>query len=147
MSYTTNELSQMTGYSSATITSTLERLGYTHIDIGEHGLKIWDDESLKVLLEKKNTIVVKEEIGIAMVAAKFNLTNECIRERAKRYGIEPLYYKKSVEIYPYTIYEVIRQHLENSKVADADKHPLVKDKRCLELGWFPDTVPKCFEDL
>lgn len=37
------------------------------------------------------------------------------------------------------------------KVFNSDElekeHPLVKDKRCLQLGYWPDIVPKCFEDI
>ena len=31
--------------------------------------------------------------------------------------------------------------------ADSDTHPLVTDKRCLNLNWWPDITPKCFMDL
>ena len=27
------------------------------------------------------------------------------------------------------------------------EHPLVTDSRCLRLSWWPNIVPKCFEDL
>lgn len=30
---------------------------------------------------------------------------------------------------------------------DFANHPLVKDKRCFKLTWWPDVIPKCFEDL
>lgn len=30
---------------------------------------------------------------------------------------------------------------------EKEAHPLVTDERCLRLNWWPDTVPKCFEDL
>ena len=29
--------------------------------------------------------------------------------------------------------------------ASEEEHPLVKDKRCLKLGFWPETVPSCFE--
>ena len=34
-------------------------------------------------------------------------------------------------------------------VTDEEKenHPLVTDLRCLKLSWWPETKPKCFEDL
>lgn len=28
-----------------------------------------------------------------------------------------------------------------------EMHPLVKDDRCFKLSWWPNIVPKCFEDL
>ena len=38
-----------------------------------------------------------------------------------------------------------KKEAENS--ASAELHPLVTDKRCLRLSWWPDIMPKCFEDL
>ena len=147
MSYTTTQLSQMTGYSSSGVTTNLDKAGYKPLDIGDHGLKIWADECLDVLLEKRNTPVVKEEIGIGMVAAKFKLTRGCIREIAKKYNIEPICYKKHMEVYPYCIYDIVKNHLDITKVENEDEHPLVTDKRFLRVDFFPDVTPKCFEDL
>lgn len=37
--------------------------------------------------------------------------------------------------------------IKNAAPADAseEEHPLVKDKRCLKMGFWPETVPSCFE--
>lgn len=29
---------------------------------------------------------------------------------------------------------------------EPEDHPLVKDKRCLNLSWWPETVPVCFQE-
>ena len=31
-------------------------------------------------------------------------------------------------------------------ITSAEDHPLVKDKRFLELSYFPDVIPNCFEE-
>ena len=35
----------------------------------------------------------------------------------------------------------------NDVIQDAEEHPLVKDNRFLRLSYWPDVVPKCFENL
>lgn len=42
--------------------------------------------------------------------------------------------------------EKVKKELVVSDEMEED-HPLVIDKRCLKLSWWPDVVPKCFEDL
>ena len=37
-----------------------------------------------------------------------------------------------------------RELEEGQTLAEADLHPLVKDKRFLKLNYFPETVPSCF---
>lgn len=39
-----------------------------------------------------------------------------------------------------------RELEEGQTLEEADLHPLVKDKRFLKLGYFPETVPDCFAE-
>ena len=36
---------------------------------------------------------------------------------------------------------------KKKKIMILDEHPLVTDKRCLDLNWWPDITPSCFADL
>jgi len=36
--------------------------------------------------------------------------------------------------------------IESETVEKAENHPLVTDKRCLRMDYWPDTVPKGFEE-
>ena len=40
----------------------------------------------------------------------------------------------------------IKEELVTSDESQKD-HPLVKDVRCLQFSYWPDTVPNCFKDL
>lgn len=45
---------------------------------------------------------------------------------------------------------IIRQKLLEKELTDEEAetlHPLVTDKRCLNLNWWPDVVPECFKEL
>ena len=39
-----------------------------------------------------------------------------------------------------------KQSEETAGTEKAEDHPLVTDKRCLELSWWPDVVPDCFKE-
>lgn len=36
---------------------------------------------------------------------------------------------------------------KNTLNEDAQEHPLVTDKRCLNLYYWPDVIPDCFKDM
>ena len=40
-----------------------------------------------------------------------------------------------------------KQLAEEDLTSEAELHPLVTDKRCLNLNWWPDVVPNCFKEL
>lgn len=43
--------------------------------------------------------------------------------------------------------EIRKQLAEEDLTSEAGLHPLVTDKRCLNLNWWPDIVPDCFKEL
>ena len=36
--------------------------------------------------------------------------------------------------------------IREEETTGAEDHPLVTDKRCLDLNWWPDVVPECFKE-
>lgn len=42
---------------------------------------------------------------------------------------------------------ILCRKVQKEKNNDMDEHPLVTDKRCLDLNWWPDITPSCFADL
>ena len=44
--------------------------------------------------------------------------------------------------------ELLKTQREETVVTEqAEDHPLVTDKRCLKLSWWPDIIPDCFKEL
>ncbi len=148
MNYSTSDLVAKTGYSNSTIIKVLTNFGLEPVSIENHGLKMWEEKSLQILLDYKNRIIEETTLDISYLARKFNTNNQTIREILHQNNIKPLYFKeRSQEVYPMESREVLKLHFDAMKLDDESQHPLITDKRCLRLGWFPDTVPKCFEDL
>ena len=43
--------------------------------------------------------------------------------------------------------ELLKKQSEDAAGAEkAEDHPLVTDKRCLKLNWWPDIIPDCFKE-
>ena len=43
--------------------------------------------------------------------------------------------------------ELLKKQREETAVTEqAEDHPLVTDKRCLKLSWWPDIIPDCFKE-
>lgn len=43
--------------------------------------------------------------------------------------------------------ELLKMQSEETAGAEkAEDHPLVTDKRCLKLNWWPDIIPDCFKE-
>ena len=148
MSYTTTELAELSGYTPATIIKLLEERVYKTLDIQHHGLKVWEDECLQILMDKRNTVIEKTTISMSTLSLKTKMSYPEIRKVLTDNGIEPLFTNvHRVEVFPYIALDVMQNYIADQKEDKADLHPLVTDKRCLKFTWFPDVVPKCFEDL
>ena len=146
MTYTTTQLTELTDRSAATIITWLSQKGMQPIGIGEYQVKIWPQESLQIIQDKIESLNHKPDtIAASSLLHKCGVDLQTVRTVAQMYGLQPIW-KGKTEIYDYDIVDYISQYVEQNKV-DNGNHPLVTDKRCLRLGWFPDTVPKCFEDL
>lgn len=41
----------------------------------------------------------------------------------------------------------LQAEIEKIQCGEETEHPLVTDKRCLKMNYWPNVVPKCFEDI
>ena len=41
----------------------------------------------------------------------------------------------------------LQAEIEKIQCGEETEHPLVTDKRCLKMSYWPNVVPKCFEDI
>ena len=80
MEYTTTELSKITGFSSGTITSTLSKAGLFPKSIGDYGVKIWSEDSLSILNEKRENMCKKDTISMITLSQKFMMPVPEIRK-------------------------------------------------------------------
>ena len=107
MSYSTSEISELTGYAMATISHYLRKTGKKPIDKIAKNELVCDDECLDIIIDR--VCQLKQERELAEL------------ERLSKVEVE--------------------------KVDKEEEHPLVTDKRCLRMNYWPETVPKCFEEL
>ena len=153
MTYTTTELSKITGFTLSKISSLLHRMGFTPVGIAGKNQNVWDEECLDALLKKRRQKELESTIHLGSLATAFHMGITEMRELLESKGIKPVAVEHKaltgnvIERYPIEVREVIIKHFDDLKVDKADEHPLVTDKRCLKLNWWPDIIPKCFEDL
>lgn len=151
--YSTTELANLTGYTNSTISNILRRYNIKEIQTGFKGVKYWDESCLEIIRNEQNK-QVKETITIGTLCSMFNIPLSEIRGILFDKGISPVeiqhnpfYYSNYQEVYPIEAKEILSKHLDNANENDCMEHPLVTDKRWLKINNWPDTTPKCFQDL
>ena len=151
--YSTTELSNLTGYTNSTISSILKRHNIKEIETGFKGVKYWDESCLEIIKNEQNK-QTKETITIGTLASTFNIPLPEVRGILFDKGISPVeihhnpfYHNNYQEVYPIEAKEILSEHLDSVNADDCLGHPLVTDKRWLKINNWPDTIPKCFEDL
>ena len=147
MSYTSNELASLSGYSLSRISFLLKSMGFSPTDVANNNQYVWDESCLDALLERKNEIKIEKASNIGTLAQKFNVSNCVIREVLTAMGIEPLYYSqnKQVEFYDKKVVAILKEYFDTDKKDDEEEHPLVTEKAFLRTSYFPD-VKICYGD-
>lgn len=93
------------------------------------------------------------------IARLLNISITSVGKFARRMGIEPkiVQNKTHAFIFNWTEYKLIQKEVQQNKKINAMKnkektlyekesdHPLVTDKRLLNLYYFPDVIPDCFK--
>lgn len=148
MTYTSNDLARLSGYTLSRVSYLLRGMGYSPVDVIENNQNVWAEETLQALIDKRDNVNADKGTSIGYLATKFNVNNQTIREILESMDIEPMYIdNKQQEYYEKKTLDILTDYFDTGKSEEEDSHPLVTDKRCLQVSWFPDIVPKCFEDL
>ena len=153
MTYDSLELARLTGYPVSDISKMLRRMGYSPVGKGEYQRHEWQEECLEDLLKKKRAEDKDNTILLTSLSTFFGVSVDELRKILDDKGIKPLecnnnvYTGNKYERYPLSVKEILIKHFDEQKADNAELHPLVKDKNCLKLHWFPDVTPSCFEDL
>ena len=153
MTYTSTELSELTGFNLSQVSTYLHGAGYNPVGVVGKNQNVWQEECLETLMQKKHQIKVRDTILLTSLSTAFNTTTDNIRSILESKSITPVEVTMNtvtgnkIERYEIEVKEILVEYFESMKMDSEDEHPLVTDKRCLRLAWFPDIVPKCFEDL
>ena len=151
--YSTTELANLTGYTNSTISNILRRHKIKEVETGFKGVKYWDESCLEIIKNEQNK-QIKETITIGTLCSMFNIPLSEIRGILFDKGISPVtinhnpfYHNNYQEVYPIEAKDILSKHLDNANENDYLQHPLVTDKRWLKINNWPETTPKCFQDL
>lgn len=141
---TTTELQKRCGYTTSTIIKKLQAQGYNPelVFVNGHICKAWPLEAetwLKNHIEEES----KKSLLIIDYAKELNVSVDLFRAAMKNIGLNAEYRTNRSEV----LEQEVKKLVEEDKQAMYESHPLVTDKRCFRLSWWPDVVPKCFEDL
>ncbi len=85
----------------------------------------------------------KKSLPIVDYAKEMNVSMELFRAAMKNLGIFGMYKTNRNE----ALEKEVRRLVEEDKSAMYESHPLVKDKRCFRMSYWPDIIPDCFGDL
>ena len=83
---------------------------------------------------KHEIVTTKQSRAIVIDYDSFRLVKEIHEEKEKKKEQA----KKAAQL---------KAQKPEEDTTSAEDHPLVKDKRCLKLSWWPDILPNCFEDM
>ena len=141
---TTTELSEECGYAASTVIKKLESNGFVaeQVYIDHHICKAWTNEArewLKKTAEEENNKL----IPVVEYAKEMNVPMDLFRQAMANLGLFSAYKttrNKRLE-------EEVRKLVEKDKEALYESHPLVKDKRCFTMSYWPNIIPNCFGDL
>ena len=144
MKYTTREISNYLGLETHVVLDKLRKIGFVPCGSGKKNTCVWDvnlDDVKQKFISRKKT-AQKKTISLNSLAKKYDMTNGTMRRYLENAGIQPVMSNSKHQVYPISACDILDKFESNDI-----KHPLVKDKRCLNRNWWPDIVPKCFEGL
>ena len=141
---TTTELQKRVGHTNATIIKKLESNGFKPelVYVEHHICKAWAPDAVewyKNYCEEES----KKSLLIIDYAKELNVSVDVFKSAMRNLGLFAEYRTNRNE----ALEEEVKRLIREDKTAMYESHPLVTDKRCFRLSWWPNTVPKCFEDL
>lgn len=141
----TTELSKRYGHTPSTVIAYLERKGFkaTDIIINSHHVKGWTTEA-EECLRKHEENLRSTKLTFAEYVAVLNTDMNTFLQALQDLHITAQNQTNRNPEIDLRVKEIMK---ENQTKVDKTEHPLVTDEECFRLSYWPDTVPKCFEDL
>lgn len=113
-----------------------------------------------------NKVIAKNYYTTKQISELTGVTPSCVSNTAKRHKIDKIvratvqsrvgyFAKEDAEKLIKLIQTNVDRRFKAAKkiepckvetLESAELHPLVKDKRCLRLSWWPDTIPVCLQE-
>ena len=174
MNYTTNDIAELLDLSQYTVKKHIKKLNLENTGFfiqSEKNINIlYYPESTYLQIKNKveeDRATEENNYTTKQLAKLLGTSSSCISNIAIRYNIPKkvliaekarvaYFSKESLEKFRNILDEMQdkRAKWEQKKVEataaleEAETlHPLVTDKRCLNLNWWPDVVPECFKEL
>lgn len=142
---TTTELAKKFNKTNAAINHILKGNDLKPVSVGDHNCLIWDksvEDIIEDVLESET-----RHVNAKQYAEELKVPYDTFREILKQFGItdtHKMFRNKRIEEYVQRMKkEQPKMTLRQLKIL----HPLVTDDRCFNINWWPETTPKCFEDL
>jgi predicted transcriptional regulator len=175
MNYTTNDIAELLDLTQYTVKRHLKRMNLEDTGFfvqAERNINVlyYPEETFQKLKAKIDSDRATEENNYTtkQLAELLGISSSCVNNIAIRYNIPKkvliaerarvaYFSKDSLEKFRNILDEMQdkRSKWEQKKAeataAELEEaetlHPLVTDKRCLNLNWWPDVVPECFKEL
>lgn len=146
--FTTTQLAERYGRDNSSIVNILKSKGIKTVGEGDHNVKLWGEDADKFLSEymmNDNIISANKyakELGIPANEFKVILKSVGIHNFQKVHRSKKV--MDAVEQYRKDTSAPVKSlSIDQLKIL----HPLVTDERCFNINYWPDPMPKCFEDL
>ena len=174
MNYTTSDIAELLDLSQYTVIRHLKRLNLENtgffIQTKKNINVLYYPESTYLQLKNKveeDRATEENNYTTKQLAELLGTTSSCISNIAIRYNIPKkvliaekarvaYFSKESLEQFRNILDEMQDKRAKweqkrteaTAALEEAETlHPLVTDKRCLNLNWWPDVVPECFKEL
>lgn len=144
-SISTTYLANKYNRANASITHILHDNGIEPIGQGDHNGLLWSPDAEDII--RKAVEEYDRQVNAKQYAKELNISYDSMKEILKQFGIKDthkMYRSKKIEEY------VKKMNKEQPKMTIQQLkilHPLVTDERCFNINYWPDPLPKCFEDL
>lgn len=174
MNYTTNDISELLDISQYTVIKHLKRMNLENtgffIQTERNTNVLYYPESTYLQIKNKveeDRATEENNYTTRQLAELLGTSSSCISNIAIRYNIPKkvliaekarvaYFSKESLEKFRNILDEMQDKRAKweqkrteaTAALEEAETlHPLVTDKRCLNLNWWPDVVPECFKEL
>jgi virulence-associated protein VapD len=144
-SISTTYLANKYNRTNASITHILHDNGIEPVGLGDHNGLLWSPDAEDII--RKTVEEYDRQVNAKQYAKELNISYDNMKAILKQFGIKDthkMYRSKKIEEYVKKMKkEQPKMTIEQLKIL----HPLVTDERCFNINYWPESMPKCFEDL
>lgn len=144
-SISTTYLANKYNRANASIAHILHDNGVEPVGLTDHNGLLWSPDAEDII--RKAVEEYDRQVNAKQYAEELKVPYETMREILKQFGIKDthkMYRSKKIEEYVHKMKkEQPKMTTEQLKIL----HPLVTDEKCFNINYWPEDMPKCFEEL